>query len=306
MTHYRLSVIIAEENAAENLPDILRATAPELHRDVEFIISSSSAVAGVPAAATDENVRWLAAEGRIPLLWRDGILAASADTVALTTAHCIPAPDWIDGLLRIHLEGDLVAVGGAIANPEDAGPLGWAIYLLRYFPYRPHGERRQVQEIAADNSLYLRAAILNHRDLLQPGFWEPTFHRCFHREGRSLHFDPQLVVWHHNRYTTRQFCRQRMDHGFAFGTDRAARMSHGKLLVMTLLSPAIPPVFLSKVLARIRGDRACVPAAIRSLPLLVIFACAWGLGEGKAYLLSCAGRIQGTAGSERAGNRDDG
>lgn len=302
---FRLSVIIAEENAADNLPDILRATAPASHPDVEFIIASSSTPADLPDTMTGGNIRWLAGKGRIPLLWRDGILAASADVVALTTAHCIPSPEWVDNLITNRLEGDLVAVGGAIENPPDAGALAWAVYLLRYFPYRPGGKRRQVKEIAADNSLYRRAAILRHRELLEPGFWEPTFHRCFLREGQSLCFDPQLVVLHHNRYTVRQFSHQRMEHGSAYGTERASRMSTARLLAMTLLAPAVPLVFLSKVVGRIGGDRIYLPAAIRALPLLFVFACAWGLGEGKAYLLSFARRVLGTGRNLRAGNRND-
>jgi len=105
-----------------------------------------------------------------------------------------------------------------------------------------------------------------------------------------LRFDSELLVYHHNRYKTWQFLRQRIDHGMAFGSDRAATMSRRKLLLMCLLSPAIPWVFFGKILGAVRRDRSYYGYTIKCMPLLFFFACGWSLGETKAYILSLGKR----------------
>ena len=282
-TQYDVTVVIAEESARENLAEIIKLLDPPMHPQVEFIICS--AVTGQPeyAGLNGQNVRYLVGRGRIPLLWRDGILAAKADTVALTTAHCLPEPDWLDRLLQVRLAGELVAVGGAIGEGSGDGVLSRAIYLLRYFPFRPSRPAGEVSEIAADNALYRRSAILEHPDLLELGFWEPSFHKRFRGQGLVLRFDPKLLVSHYNHYSISQFWGQRVDHGGAFGRDRAAAMSRRRLLLMVVCSPAIPLVFFAKILVGLYRDEGFRPAVLTSLPLLFLFVCGWSWGESTAY-----------------------
>ena len=211
--------------------------------------------------------------------------------MALTTAHCIPASNWINRLLLIRVDDNVVAVGGAISNARDACSLSWAIYLLRYFSFRPQKQAGDVAEIAADNSVYRRSAILQHKDLLQSGFWEPSFHKRFRNEGLVLRFDPSLIVHHENQYGTQQFLRQRIDHGTAFGSDRAADMNLPKLLFMSLLSPAIPVVFFGKILRTVGEDSSYYLPTIKCMPLLFFFVCGWSLGESKAYILALSKKL---------------
>ncbi|HVF11306.1 MAG TPA: glycosyltransferase, partial [Abditibacteriaceae bacterium] len=63
----------------------------------------------------------------IPELWEIGINESQGDIVALTTAHCIPAADWIEQILKAH-EKPHAGIGGAIENAPDVGSVQWAIY----------------------------------------------------------------------------------------------------------------------------------------------------------------------------------
>ena len=89
MSEYDVTVIIAEELAAGNLQRVFAALDPGRRPRVEFIVCSSSPVAALPGVPELDNVWVLQAAGnaRIPVLWRDGIKAASAAYVALTTCH---------------------------------------------------------------------------------------------------------------------------------------------------------------------------------------------------------------------------
>lgn len=288
---YALTVVIAEENAGENLDEIFELIDPGAHPEVQFIVCTASQSLLKCKGTDPQNVQLLTGQGRIPLLWRDGILSAKAEKVALTTAHCLPADDWINRLLQISLVGNLVAVGGAIGAGENESALSSAIYMLRYFVFRPSRDAGEVDEIAADNSLYRRSAILQHKDLLLSGFWEPSFHKRFRSEGLVLRFDPTLVVFHQNRYTISQFLYQRVDHGSAFGRDRVAAMGRRRLFLMVVFSPAIPLVFFAKILCGVCREGGFRLKMIKCLPLLFLFVFGWSLGESKSYWQSFVRQI---------------
>jgi hypothetical protein len=282
---YKLTVVIAEEMAVSNLIQIFENLQPEHHPDVEFLLctaSDTSLLSGVPQAA---NVRVLPAEpdSRIPLLWRDGIRTAKADNVALTTAQCIPSRQWLGQLLEYDLSENLVAVGGAIDNIKHDNPVGSAVYLLRYVNFTKVRASGEVHDIAADNALYRKADILRHEDLLDIGFWEPSFHKRFISDGMKMRFDNELTVVHRNRYSIKQFMNQRFSHGMEFGMERARSMTLAKRLMMIGLSPLIPLVFLRKIMDKARLDDQFKLGFNLDFFWLLIFILAWALGETIGY-----------------------
>lgn len=285
MQSHDLSVVVAVQQAEQNLPDILTALDPASHAGVEFIFCVPASGAGFPCdAAVHSNVSILrcARDSLIPALWKEGILAATADRVALTTAHCVPEPDWVKTLLAIDMT-TTPAVGGVITNDRAANARSWAIYLLRYIPFSPPLPGAEVMEIAADNALYRRQDILRNADILEDGFWEPSFHKRFQQAGFPLVLNSRLRVIHRNCYTTRQFFEQRLAHGKAFGMSRCEDISDGKRRLLMLLSPLIPFVFLAKICLRVVKKRRYAGKLLRSFPWLLIFLTAWGLGEAKGY-----------------------
>ena len=138
--------------------------------------------------------------------------------------------------------------------------------------------------MAADNALYRKADILAHEDLLKIGFWEPSFHERFLAEGKSLEFDNQLVVVHHNCYTAKQFVRQRYSHGIEFGAARARTMTGPRRLMMIALAPLIPVVFTRKIMASARQDNRFNLGLNREMGWLLVFVLAWSAGEAVGYI----------------------
>ncbi|HBX39380.1 MAG TPA: hypothetical protein DEG64_02625 [Marinobacter adhaerens] len=284
--HYDLTVIIAEEMASANLGLIFSTLRPSDYPAVEFLVCSGSDRTLLADVPEKPNVRIVTAQSdnRIPLLWADGIREATAHKIALTTAHCVPTNDWLDRLLAYPMDGNQVAVGGAIENAENDTRIGGVIYLLRYVRYtgaRPSGPAR---DLAADNALYRKADILAHEDLLKIGFWEPSFHERFLAEGKSLEFDNQLVVVHHNCYTAKQFVRQRYSHGIEFGAARARTMTGPRRLMMIALAPLIPVVFTRKIMASARQDNRFNLGLNREMGWLLVFVLAWSAGEAVGYI----------------------
>jgi hypothetical protein len=284
--HYDLTVIIAEEMASANLRNVFIRLQPENYPAVEFLVCSGSDSSLLGVVPDRQNVRIVRAQSdnRIPLLWRDGIRAAQAEKVALTTAHCVPSNDWLERLLAYPLEGNQVAVGGAIENAQNDTRIGRVIYLLRYVRYTKSRLSGPAEDLAADNALYRKADILAHKDLLEIGFWEPSFHERFLAEGKSMKFDNELIVVHHNCYSAKQFVLQRYSHGVEFGIARAKAMSGAKRLMMIALSPLIPLVFTRKIIAAARRDQRFDLGLNREMGWLLVFVLAWSAGETVGYI----------------------
>ena len=283
----KLSVVVGVQHAQDNIPDIVRALDPASHLEVEFIFCHTPADPDVPSLiGSQNNVRAVCSPGGnlIPHLWRDGILAARGEFVATTTAHCVPSPEWVWRLLAAICDG--TATGGTIANDLEADAKAKAIFLLRYAAYAPPQDKREVRDLAADNAVYLRLDLLRHQDLLQRGFWEPSFHRRFRAEGIRLELNPALQVVHRNRYSARQFIAQRLAHGREFGLTRARARPVLQRLLLVLLAPGAFPILLGKVLLITQRRPELRNQIVTAGFWLTVFSLAWVIGEMSGYLAS--------------------
>jgi hypothetical protein len=284
----KLSIVVGVQHAQENVGQIVRAIAPAFHPEVELLFCHTPADPDVPAlvGAQGGRVRVILgpAGSLIPHLWRDGILAARGERVATTTAHCIPAAAWVEALIAADL--DNAALGGTIENDPNADAKARAIFLLRYSAYAPPEVKRDVRELAADNAVYRRSDLLRHRDLLQLGFWEPSFHNRFHGEGIRLALDPTLQVIHRNHYSAREFIAQRFAHGKEFGLTRARAQRLLQRLLLVLLAPGIFPVLISRIVRASRRKPELRKQFKSAWIWLAVFTVAWAAGETSGYVTS--------------------
>lgn len=287
-----LSIVVAVKDGGENIPAMLAAL--RTHGEaVEIIICTAG-----PAPHFDEDVHValvpMAPNTLIPVLWSAGIRRARAQAVALTTGEFIPSNDWVSQLRKADLER-FVGVGGAIDNDPQASPKNWAIFFLRYSAFALPLRKGETDEIAADNAVYNRDAVLEHSDLLDEGFWEPSFHRRFRFAGRTLTLDPDLLVVHHATVSFQSFAQQRYLHGRAYGWERASRAGTLRNLLLIAASPLVAPLILARSIAR-NGKRPRYRAKlVPAFPWLVCFTLAWAAGEAGGYLSALVTRRTGTA-----------
>lgn len=288
----QLSIVIAVQRAEANLPAIREALQTQNHPKVEFIF-----VHARPAESAQRqddglgNVVDLFADGNalIPELWRDGIRVAAGTWVATTTAHCVPAPDWVARLQDCTAD-PTAAVGGMFENDVQASAADWAIFLLRYAKFASPQNARFVSDVAADNAIYRRDLIAVEQDLLRNGFWEPAFHARFIARGYRLRLEPTILVTHRNRYRAREFFAQRIAHGRRFGRDRAAQLAWPRRIGMLLAAPLLPWLFLRKIRRNALGHPTCAPHLASASGWLLFFLCGWGWGEGLGYLDAIRGK----------------
>nr|NUR38154.1 hypothetical protein [Sphingomonas sp.] len=273
-----LSIVVAVKDGSDNVPALL-GSLKDRGSETELIFCFAGPVQRIEKSVVEYS---FPADTLIPNLWSEGILRARGSRVALTTAQFVPRQDWIDHLRAADLSS-WVGIGGAIDNDPAASAMNWAIFFLRYSAFAMPIPAGQTTEIAADNAVYERAAIIEHRDLLEEGFWEPSFHRRFRAAGRKLALDPAMVVVHHGAISGRSFTRQRYLHGRAYGMERAERAGFLRSLLLLLASPVVAPLLLSRVLKRMAARPRYRAQLVRAFPWLLRFTLAWAAGEAAGY-----------------------
>lgn len=282
-----LSVVVGAHNARTTI----QACLAQLERqrqgtDVELIVVDNS-TDGTAALVAEHfpAIPLIKAPEKafIPELWAVGIAASRGALVAITTAHCIPGPDWIEQVLHAH-EASYPGIGGAIENDPSAGLTDWAIYFCRYSRFmRPFAESVEA-DLAGDNASYKRPALDRHRALWHAGFWEPEVHTALIQEGYALWRTPAVVVYHKRSFSGLGFVRNRFWHGRQFGFDRGSRIGAGRRLVHVLGAPLVPLVLLLRVAREVWTKKRHTQKFLLSLPLIGVFYLSWAVGEASGYL----------------------
>ena len=283
----RMSVVVASNNARASIRECLAALAGHDRGDEVDILVVDNSRDGTAEIVKDDfpDVRLIVAPPAllIPELWGLGIRETRGKIAAITTAHCVPARDWVSAMLDAHA-GTAAAVGGAIESAESSGLVDWAVYFCRYSQYMLPFEREFVREIAGDNAAYKREHIDRCSQAWRNGFWEPAVHAELRKAGLQLLLTPSVVVSHKRSFGLWGFVSQRFWHGMQFGRERASRLPWPRRAVYIALSPAIPLVYLIRIARRVFGKRRHGAKLVLSLPVLMLFLLSWSCGELLGYL----------------------
>ncbi len=282
-----VSVVIASHNARASIEECLSALAGQREAaDAEIIIVDNSTDGTTEVIRAQFSRLKLIVEqpsALIPELWSAGIRQSSGEIVAITTAHFIPDRNWLVHISRAHRDGR-VAVGGAIENDAGSGVVDWAVYFCRYAPYMLPFREGSVAEIAGDNASYKRIDIDRCLDAWADGFWETAVHAELKKAGFRLVLAPSIVVRHKRSFGFGDFMSQRFRHGIQFGRMRASRFSLAKRATYMMLSPAIPVLFLGRIMHHIVKKQRYRGKFLQALPVLIFFLLAWTMGEVVGYL----------------------
>ena len=280
-----LSIIVACCNAAASIRDCLDSLVQQGEADVELIVvdnSDDGSAEIVRAQFPGVRMFTMPSQALINELWSTGILQSCGDIVALTTAHCIPAPDWIAQVRKAH-GTPAAGVGGAIDGDSESSLVDWAVCFCRYSRFLPPIGTGVVDDIPADNAAYKRAPLFRHQAQWRDGFWEPQLHHALAREGEVLWLAPAMQVRHRHSFGFSGFMRQRFLHGQKYGGWRASTLTPAKRVMMLIASPLIPLVLLQRTARRVMGKGGYRLHLFATLPLLAVFFIAWACGEALGY-----------------------
>ena len=283
----KLSIVLASQNARGSVAECLRSIERQSGENIIEIIVVDNSIDGTREIIARDfpNIKVVSAakDKLIPQLWGIGINESAGDVIALTTTHFVPAKNWIAEILKIH-EAPYAGVGGAIENDERAGIVSWAVYFCRYSQFVPPFAEENTDNFAADNASYKRHSLEHVKHAMTDGFWEVFVHQAMIKEKMQLFLTPKIAVYHQHSFAFSGFMRQRFLHAIEFGRSRAANISSAKRVMLILLSPLIPFVYLYRISRRVFGKKRNVGKYIISLPVLILFLVSWAAGELYGYL----------------------
>jgi GT2 family glycosyltransferase len=200
----------------------------------------------------------------------------------------------VGDILKAHRSPHL-AIGGAVANDEPSGLVGWAAYFCEFSRWMPRTKARWMDDIAGANMSYKRKAFHIYGSFIEGTYCSDSeFHWRLGRDGHHLWFVPDIIVSHRSIDGLREYVRHEFEHGGCFARVRveSERFSRPRRLVYSLLSPLIPFRILAKLALYNLGNRIYLSHFIRALPLVIVGVVSWSTGELVSY---ARGRRQGTA-----------
>jgi hypothetical protein len=202
---------------------------------------------------------------------------ATAPFVAVIEDHVIVPRGWARRMLDAASSAQ--AVGGGVENLATDRLVDWAAYLCEYshmLPPLPNGESTW---ITGNNTVYSREALERHRDVTHAGRWEGHLHEALRREGVPLIFRPEIMVGHKKHYTIGEYFSQRYLYARSYAGARALEGGTLRRLAYGLASLALPPVLLWRTVSRPLKKQVDRRLVWKSLPLTLLFVCAWSAGD---------------------------
>jgi len=221
-------------------------------------------------------------ESPIPGMRDLAFRAARGDAVAVIEDHIIVPPEWGRQLLDALAEGHDV-VGGPIENAATARRLDWATFLCEYSACLPPLPAGAADWLPGNNVAYRRVVLEKYRAITGAGYWENRLHDALKADGVVLFCCPDIVVGHKKHFGFGEYLSQRYLYARSYAGARvrdAGAVTKAGLGVAAFL---LPPLLLYRTLQRLIAKKVDRVRILESLPLIVIFVIAWGLGEVVGY-----------------------
>ena len=224
----------------------------------------------------------VAADTTIPRMRQAAFEAAAGSAVAVIEDHVIVPPGWARLMVEAIASGAEV-VGGSVRNAATDTTTDWAAFLCEYSHLLPPLPSGDVESLTGNNVAYRRELLARYHQVIAEGRWEDHLHASMRRDGVRLTCRPGIVVGHKMHYRVRDYLSQRYLYSRAYAGIRAEHLAAPKRAVLSLATAALPPVLFYRIVSRVAAAGAHRAELVRSLPLLLLFVCAWAAGEAIGY-----------------------
>lgn len=230
----------------------------------------------------DVVIEVVSADTPIPRMREVAMRRASADAVAVIEDHVIVPCGWARQMLDALAAGADV-VGGSVDNGATERTCDWAAFLCEYSHLLPPLPDGPTGTVTGNNVVYRRAVLEQYWDTLSAGHWEDRLHAEMRRNGVAMTCHSEICVRHKMPLGVQEYLSQRYLYARAYSGLRSATMSAVRRVAYGCGAMALPPVLLLRIIRRVIATRRYYAELVRSLPLLVLFVCAWAVGEAVGY-----------------------
>jgi hypothetical protein len=287
MSDSAVTIVLASIDSSATIGKCLRGFLSELNGEGQIVVVDSSRN-GLPATPEllSSHVEILKRPPGMlaPVLWREGLLETSSPLVAFSTAQMVPRPGWLAAMRTAMKANQSAGVGGPIAANASLSALDRAMYLLRYANYFPPVLESLAFEPPGDNALYCKADLDAVADSWRDGFWEIEVHKQLRARGRTTCVAPQAIVDFLGGNHLGPALAHRLAHARRFGAGRVRDRHFAVKLVRTAISPAVPPMLLSRIVRNLQARGEPLGPWIPALPFLSVLLATWSAGEAAGAL----------------------
>jgi hypothetical protein len=229
-------------------------------------------------------------ETTIPQMRALAFHEAVSPTVAVIEDHVIVPPAWAARICEARA-GDVRVVAGGLRNAATEKTVDWAAFLCEYSHMLAPLTTGPAEWLTGNNTAYERALLMEYRAVVDAGEWEDVLHATFRAGGITLWCRPDIIVDHKKHYTVREYASQRFLYARAFSSARVRRERTASAVTYGALAFALPALLYYRIVSRVWRSGTHRAELVRSLPLLLLFVTAWGLGEAAGAFLGDGGAL---------------
>ena len=287
-TSHRISVVIASKVGSpfiDQCLDSIEKQAKKLEAEVVVVVPDSESY----AARIADQYHWIqvvkSPETKVPALRRHGVEQANGEFIAVIEEHCSAAEDWLATAISALASGEYSAVGGPVVDYNYENLRDWTVYFCEYngaLPPFAHGETGNLNDA---NIAYPRSVLIEHKSLLDDGYWPMTLHGTMLAEGHKMLSVPEMVVYHRGPFPFRYYLGQRFLFSRAYTGVRAQNRSALWRLTYLVAAPILPAILLARIALRVYSKRCHIGKFIVSLPLTIVALVVLVAGEWIGCLL---------------------
>ena len=278
----QLTVIIPAVNGWPDLDRCLGALEKERASTVLEVLVPERRGADVRDAAAKRypwaTIMPVSADTSIPRMRAAAMHAARAPKVAVIEDHVIVPAGWARAMIDACDAGHRV-VGGGLVNAATDRLVDWAAWLCEYNHLAAPMASGKVDGIHGNHTVYDRALLQQFSQVIDSGRWEDALHGAVRDSGVDLWARPDIVAGHQKHYTVWEYTSQRFLYSRAYAAMRARDTGLARRVAYGAAAFALPPLLFARIASRVWRGGLYRAHLIPSLPFLVVFVVAWGLGE---------------------------
>jgi hypothetical protein len=224
-------------------------------------------------------------EKEVPALRRRGVEEAKSEWVAIIEEHCAARGDWLHRAVAALSNGRYSAAGGPIVDDNYDTLRDWVVYFCEYNSAMPPAPRGETRDLNDANIAYPRSVLMEHRELLDQGYWPMTLHGHLLAKGHRFVSVPDMVVYHRGPFQFAYYLGQRYLFSRAYTGVRAQRKAALWRLTYLIAAPLIPFMLLARMARNVFSKGCRSRQFILALPLTITALVVLVAGEWVGCLL---------------------
>jgi GT2 family glycosyltransferase len=215
-----VSVIVCSYNGGRTLARCLESLGKLNYPNYEVIlVDDGSTDNTAEIAAKFPNVRYIHQTNHgLSHARNTGAAAAKGQVFAYTDSDCMADPDWLYYLISTLTSSDYAGVGGPNVSPPARNSIQACVAAAPGGPSHVLLTDTVAEHIPGCNMAFYRWAFEN------VGGFDPEYLKAgddvdfcwrLQQAGFVIAFSPTAIVWHHRRFTLREFLKQQEGYGEA-------------------------------------------------------------------------------------------